>query len=127
MENYKLICMDFNGNYTIETTGRTIDECNEFGSKMGMRWFVKPYHFVCNQEMIVVDAFDELYFLLNRHIEEIKQSFIRLSNYFSTLPFREDLSMIDFEACMINEYENGSYGNIENRDPINVKWYFDNN
>ena len=122
MKKFSLVCMDFVGNYVIETTELTIDNCNEFGSKMGMRWFVKPYHFVCNEEMVVVDAFDDLYFLLNRQIEDIKQSFIRLSNYFSTLPFRKDLSMIDFEACLINEYEIGSYGNIENRDPITGEW-----
>lgn len=122
MEKYNLVCMDFEGNYVIETTELTIDDCNEFGSKMGMRWFVKPFHFVCNEEMIVVDAFDELYFLLNKQIEDIKQSFLKLTNYFVTLPFRKELSVIDFEACLINEHEIGYYGNIENRDPITGKW-----
>ena len=114
--------MDFEGNYTIETTEKSVDACTEFGSKMGMRWFVRPFHFVCNEKNVVVDAFDELYFLRNRHIDAIKSTFLKLSDYFVTLPFRKDLTIIDFEMCLANEHEIGSYGNIENRDPITGKW-----
>lgn len=125
MENYKLVCMDFEGNYVIETSEKSIDACNEFGSKMDMRWFEKPFHFVCDEKMTVVDAFDELCFLKNKHIDEIKKSFLKLSNYFVTLPFRKELSIIDFEMCLANEHEIGSYGNIENRNEITGKWNTD--
>jgi len=76
---YKLIVMNEDGGYQIDSNHRTIRDAIDTANNLGSKWFFYPYNFICKGDMVVKELSNDnyltIYVLKGLEIAEVAEMF----------------------------------------------------